>query len=988
MSEPLILLAFSLILPLSATQADTAPAVYQDPRSMVRQATQAVEGDSAGHLTARWRAGLQYDPRDRAAAIGLATIARLTYDFPTADEYYRRVYDSDSTRPDRHTVYARLGLAQGLYAEGRMQEADTLFARARMDARALRDRGAEGEALFWLGTVRVLFQGPEEALALLDTALSVLPARAQDLQTATRCRRAHMLVVLGRADAARELGAALALARRLGDPLAEGHCLRALAMELRYRGQADSSTSVYRTLEDLRRRTRDRSNLARALVWRGDVLRQEANYGEAREVLREALIEAGASHNLNAAAEAKLLLGALFLALNDHLTAAGYVDQAGATYAALGDSSGLMVARSWRTSVSAAAGDLSRARREALEALGYFRRMGRLVDQWELYQALADLALREGDWVGAERALDEASALMRRHGGTAWAAEQPFERGRVALARGELASAERAFARHLAGLDPAERLWRYEARTRLAEIHARRGELARAEGELRAAGDELDAWRATLADKEMRVLAFQASQPEENDRNASVARVIAMLAAGGRAGAAFELAERRRARELVDGLSRGEALRAGSATPTQEAARWDAGPVTTAEVAARLPDEHTALLEFVVGAGGAPATLFVVQRDGVRARVLPLSDSLGPWVGRFAALMERGGVQESAERSLGAALLDPSLGLLDSTITRLVIVPDGPLHRVPWDALRLPGGGYAVERYAISIAPSAAVLIALGRRAVNPDTGRIRLLALGDPAFAEESAAGDSLSAQEAAETYPSAFAAAGGLPRLAGSAKEARLVARYAARAEVRLRQQASAAYLKRAALDPFRVIHLATHAVVDDRSLTRTALALAPGDGESGFLGPGDLAALKLDADLVVLSACRTAGGMVVEGEGIQGLTAPLLQAGARAVVATRWRIGDRRTVGFVESFYDALAQGLPLGDALRAAKLDAISRGAPPREWAAFTAVGDPLVTVPLRRPPAVARWGLLTALGLAGLAIAFAAWIRTGARAARC
>jgi hypothetical protein len=168
-----------------------------------------------------------------------------------------------------------------------------------------------------------------------------------------------------------------------------------------------------------------------------------------------------------------------------------------------------------------------------------------------------------------------------------------------------------------------------------------------------------------------------------------------------------------------------------------------------------------------------------------------------------------------------------------------------------------------------------------------------------------------------------------------------------------------------------------------VDDRSLARTALALAPGDGESGFLGPGDLAALQLDADLVVLSACRTAAGMVVEGEGIQGLTAPLLQAGARAVVATRWRIGDRRTVGFVESFYDALARGLPLGDALRAAKLDAIGRGGPPREWAAFTAVGDPLVTVPLRRPPALGRWGLLTALGLAGLAIAVAAWKRAGA-----
>src|SRR5262245_59813115 len=156
MSEPLILLAFFLVLPSRATQADTGPAAHQDPPSIVREATQAVEQDSSGHLAARWQARLQYDPRDRAAAIGLATIARLTYDYPTAAEYYRRSYGTDSARPDRHVVYARLGLAQGLYAQGRMQEADSLFARARADARALRDRSAEGEALFWLGTVRVL----------------------------------------------------------------------------------------------------------------------------------------------------------------------------------------------------------------------------------------------------------------------------------------------------------------------------------------------------------------------------------------------------------------------------------------------------------------------------------------------------------------------------------------------------------------------------------------------------------------------------------------------------------------------------------------------------------------------------------------------------------------------------------------------------------------------------------------------------------------
>jgi hypothetical protein len=74
-------------------------------------------------------------------------------------------------------------------------------------------------------------------------------------------------------------------------------------------------------------------------------------------------------------------------------------------------------------------------------------------------------------------------------------------------------------------------------------------------------------------------------------------------------------------------------------------------------------------------------------------------------------------------------------------------------------------------------------------------------------------------------------------------------------------------------------------------------------------------------------VLSGCRTAGGVLVEGEGVQGLTAPLIQAGARCVVASQWRIADRGTVPFIQAFYQALSTGLPVGDALRQAKLDAL-------------------------------------------------------------
>lgn len=156
-----------------------------------------------------------------------------------------------------------------------------------------------------------------------------------------------------------------------------------------------------------------------------------------------------------------------------------------------------------------------------------------------------------------------------------------------------------------------------------------------------------------------------------------------------------------------------------------------------------------------------------------------------------------------------------------------------------------------------------------------------------------------------------------------------------------------------------------MASHAVVGEEWASRTAIALTPGEGEDGFLTPAELAALPIAADLVVLSACRTARGMTVRGEGVLGLTAPLLAAGARAVIATGWDAPDEGMVRLSERLYDELAAGVPTGEAMRRAKLAARAAGRPAREWAAFRLTGDPFVVLPLRHPPP-ARWPLGAAL----------------------
>jgi RNA polymerase sigma-70 factor (ECF subfamily) len=134
--------------------------------------------------------------------------------------------------------------------------------------------------------------------------------------------------------------------------------------------------------------------------------------------------------------------------------------------------------------------------------------------------------------------------------------------------------------------------------------------------------------------------------------------------------------------------------------------------------------------------------------------------------------------------------------------------------------------------------------------------------------------------------------------------------------------------------------ILHFASHAVVDPAGLRGTALLLAPGGGDDGVVRPEELSALSLDADLVVLSACATAvSGGHAGDEGVRGLVAPLIEAGARGVAATLWAVDDEAQRVLMRRLYQRLARGETTAAAIRGAKLDAMREGASPRDWAAL-------------------------------------------------
>jgi CHAT domain-containing protein/tetratricopeptide (TPR) repeat protein len=960
----------ALLLPLTCSLLQTAaPDSLNAPATLVRVAMHAVEGDSAAALESRWKARIDRNPTDRGAEFGLATLNRLRYAYPEAERLYRQVLKGDSIGDDPLDAYALLGLAQGLDAQGFSAQVTTAIDRARLAARRVNDSSAEAEGLLILSLQRAFGEAVESGLATLDTVERLVPTTRYDLQVERLRQRAALRGMLGRPEARADAREALEVARKSGYQRAIAQALRSLAQLLQFEGKRDSSIAVLQQAEALYRRAHDRAQLATALLWHVNALLNQGDLGTADELVHQALAEGQAAGNQFSVAAGYTAEGALEISLGDYSAASRSLDRSITLFRQLGDPGGEMKARDYLAVTELAAGDIPGARQQTVEVLKWNQRIGDPLIQFSAHRNLAIIAMHEGNWVAAKQALDDAHALARRLHRPLWAAELHYDEGRLALFRGDLRTAERDLSQYLATLDSSQHVFRHDTRVKLADIYARRGDTDRAEREATQAWEELEHWRSTLSNTELRVLAFQASPTEMSDRDAGVVRLIDEIAGAGRVPAAFALAERRRARELADRLAQATALRPGSdSTQPSPEHRPQLTPISAAAVTSHIPDDSTAILEYVTGSLGSPTTLFLLTRaSGIRAIELPAADSLEPQIARLEALIQSGKESASVAASLGSTLLAPAVALIGPAIRRLVIIPDGPLHRLPFDALRLQRSRFVTERYAISSAPSAGVLLRLWQRSTAP--GRpMRLLAFGDPTYRVQKPTtgepGDS------------------SLPRLRRSAGEARLVARYSPWSEIRLHEKASATFLKHADLSLFRVVHFATHAVVDEHTAARTALVLAPGGGETGFVGPSDLSRLHLNADLVVLSSCRSGGGVLVSGEGVQGLIAPLFQAGARAVLATQWEIGDRSAVGFIQSIYRHLAQGKSVGDALRLAKLDAIRADVPPHEWAAFMIVGDPLVRVPLRAP---SEWRglrvLLVGLGALGLVLAALYFLRT-------
>ncbi|HRI78020.1 MAG TPA: CHAT domain-containing protein, partial [Cyclobacteriaceae bacterium] len=314
------------------------------------------------------------------------------------------------------------------------------------------------------------------------------------------------------------------------------------------------------------------------------------------------------------------------------------------------------------------------------------------------------------------------------------------------------------------------------------------------------------------------------------------------------------------------------------------------------------------------------------QGPGVRAAAIQLTEIL--WTPVEAALTEFGGIEN------------------------VIIIPDGPLNYLPFESLGKDH--YLIEKYTIHYQLSGALL---SNTAQNKTKNKPSFIALA-PVFADKETNFVNKSCERfvkmahKADTTSRAFSLTGDyiapLPATETEVEQINQIhidkgiftkyfTREAAREEL----------IKKGELNDFDYIHFATHGFVNAQypELSGLLLTQDANSAEDGILYTGEILGLNLKADLVTLSACETALGKKVAGEGVRGLTTAFLFAGAKSVVASLWKVADESTSILMIAFYTELLSGKDKASALRAAKLTLINGGKyyHPFYWAPFVQIG---------------------------------------------
>ncbi|HQU85338.1 MAG TPA: CHAT domain-containing protein, partial [Pyrinomonadaceae bacterium] len=371
--------------------------------------------------------------------------------------------------------------------------------------------------------------------------------------------------------------------------------------------------------------------------------------------------------------------------------------------------------------------------------------------------------------------------------------------------------------------------------------------------------------------------------------------------------------------------------------------------ISTQEIKELLDDE-TVLLEYKLGE--KRSFLWLVTKDSVKFFQLPARKEIEKTARElYDSIVSRDKKTEAKtaelSKNLAQILKFPSVEIIKNK--RIAIVADGLLQFIPFSALS--------ETNEIVVLPSASVLTELRENSKTQISPKKTLGIFADPIFEANDPRFSQISKinekNEEVKRILRDFRFGESLPRLLSSRVEARNISSFVPKNQVLVNVdfEANRENATKDELADYKILHFATHGLLDTAHPELSGLVLSlydkNGKSQDGFLRLNQIYNLKLNSDLVVLSACQTALGKDVRGEGLIGLTRGFMYAGANRVVASLWKVDDAATAEFMKIFYQNLLQkNLKPSTALHAAKLEMkkIPRFRAPYFWAGFTIQGD--------------------------------------------
>ena len=542
---------------------------------------------------------------------------------------------------------------------------------------------------------------------------------------------------------------------------------------------------------------------------------------------------------------------------------------------------------------------------------------------------LAEILLQLEDYDVAQRELAEAIRLLDAEKPADQGRRQSLQvrlaevQGRMFLRRHEPALAEETLTRALV-LTPKEQL-----RNVRATLHTLRAEARLERGNVRGAEEDLQLALSALREEESQLLAQRRRGEGEALWRAYFGRfqathrmLIRLRLETNRVREAFAAAENARAFEPL------HLIRQLPFAP--EPFRRDE-PIALERIQKELPPE-TVLVEYAVL--DDRVYVWIITSDRFEPLTLPVSRRL---IEQWSESALRAGSSHDTN-ALHAVLDDAYEKLVDTVLasigpiqetTRLVFIPDGPMYGIPFAALRnRRTGEYMIEQAMIESAGSAALyLFSLLRdrsfAAVHPS-----ILLFGDPAFDPK-------------------LPFANRLRRLPGAREEVTRIGPMYAPAEKKLGADATAPTFL--ALAPqHTIVHVAAHGIANARAPHQSLLLLAPAPPHTGVLDVQQLLSLRLERTrLVVLSACRSAGGLPIGPEGVGPLVRPFTTAGVPAVIGSLWDVEDPTAVDLFVSFHRDYRQSGDAAKALRHAQLELLQNKRTDRgsvlAWAPFQVIG---------------------------------------------